>query len=114
MTLSESTRIQYASTDPGASLTNRLTRSRVLRPSRLEPVEDVLRARCHPQGEELVVRTGEGRADERVSTIPGAAAPSRRHRIPTGWHTPPDPDDFMIDQFHLGAISMAVTPRTLL
>src|SRR5207248_10382396 len=45
---------------PGARLLNRLTRSRVLRPSRLEPVEDVLRARCRPQGEELVIRIGEG------------------------------------------------------
>jgi len=31
-------------THPGPSLLNRLTRSQVLRPSRLEPVEDVLRA----------------------------------------------------------------------
>src|SRR6266571_4302210 len=45
---------------PGAGLLNRLTRSRVLRPTRLEPVEDVLRARCRPQGEELVIRIGEG------------------------------------------------------
>src|SRR5436190_12098820 len=45
---------------PGAGLLNRLTRSRVLGPSRLEPVEDVLRARCCPQGEELVIRIGEG------------------------------------------------------
>jgi hypothetical protein len=37
-------------TQPGAGLLNRLTRSWVLRPSRLEPVEDVLRARCRPQG----------------------------------------------------------------
>src|SRR6266513_5116197 len=44
---------------PGAGLLNRLTRSRVLRPSRLEPLEDVLRARCRPQGEELVIRIGE-------------------------------------------------------
>src|SRR5437870_2473438 len=33
---------------PGAGPLNRLTRSQVLRPSRLEPVEDVLRARCRP------------------------------------------------------------------
>src|ERR1700730_17729460 len=46
-------------THPGAGLLNRLTRSRILRPSRLEPVEDVLRARCRPQGEELVIRIGE-------------------------------------------------------
>jgi len=29
-------------------------------PSRLEQVKDVLRARCRPQGEELVIRIGEG------------------------------------------------------
>ena len=45
-------------THPGAGLLNRLTRSRILRLSRLEPVEDVLRARCRPQGEELVIRIG--------------------------------------------------------
>ncbi len=47
-------------THPGAGLLNRLTRSRVLRLSRLEEVKDVLRARCRPQGEELVIRIGEG------------------------------------------------------
>ena len=46
-------------THPGAGLLNRLTRSWVFRPSRLEPVEDVLRARCRPQGEEPVIRIGE-------------------------------------------------------
>ncbi len=43
----------------GASLFNRLTRSRVLRPSRLEEVKDMLRARCRPQCEEMVIRIGE-------------------------------------------------------
>ena len=47
-------------THPGAGLLDRLTRSRVLRLSRLEEVKDVLRARCRPEGEELVVRIGEG------------------------------------------------------
>src|SRR5438552_17175270 len=47
-------------TQPGAGLYDRLTRSRVLRLSRLEEVKDVLRARCRPQGEELVIRIGEG------------------------------------------------------
>jgi hypothetical protein len=47
-------------THPGAGLLDRLTRSRVLRPSRLEEVKDVLSARCRPQGEELVIRIGEG------------------------------------------------------
>ena len=44
---------------PRAHLLDRLTRSRVLRLSRLEEVEDVLGARCRPQGEELVIRIGE-------------------------------------------------------
>ena len=47
-------------THPGAGLLDRLTRTRVLRLSRLEEVKDVLRARCRPQGEELVIRIGEG------------------------------------------------------
>ena len=47
-------------THPGAGLLDRLTRSWVLRLSRLEEVKDVLRARCRPQGEELVIRIGEG------------------------------------------------------
>src|ERR1700716_1432165 len=34
--------------NPSAGLLNRLTPSRVVRTSRLEPVEDVLRARCRP------------------------------------------------------------------
>src|SRR5262249_7651121 len=46
-------------THPGAGPLDRLTRSRVLRLSRLEEVKDVLRARCRPQGEELVIRIGE-------------------------------------------------------
>src|SRR6266513_507917 len=59
---------------PGAGLLNRPTRSLVLRPSRLEPVEDVLRARRRPQGEELVIRIGEGptaadRHEARVSDL---------------------------------------------
>jgi len=48
--------------NPGARLFDRLARSRVLGPSRLESVEDVLRARCRPQGEAVVIRIGEGPA----------------------------------------------------
>src|SRR5689334_23654971 len=48
-------------TRPGAGLIDRVAQSGVLRPSRLEEVKDVLRARCRPQGEELVIRIGEGR-----------------------------------------------------
>src|SRR5438270_3862959 len=47
-------------THPGAGLLDRQTRSRVLRPSRLEEVKDVLCARCRPHGEEPVIRIGEG------------------------------------------------------
>jgi DNA-binding CsgD family transcriptional regulator len=39
---------------------DRATRSQVLRPSRLEEVQDVFRARCRPQGEEMVIRISEG------------------------------------------------------
>jgi hypothetical protein len=42
-------------THPGAGMLDRLTRSRVLRLSRLEEVKDVLRARCRPKSEELVI-----------------------------------------------------------
>src|SRR5262249_13306485 len=45
---------------PGAGLLDGLTRSRVLMLSRLEEVKDVLRERYRPQGEELVIRIGEG------------------------------------------------------
>ena len=47
-------------THPGAGMLDRLTRSWVLRLSRLEEVKDVLRARRRPQREELVIRIGEG------------------------------------------------------
>jgi hypothetical protein len=42
-------------THPGASMLDRLTRSWVLRLNRLEQVKDVLRARCRPKSEELVI-----------------------------------------------------------
>jgi hypothetical protein len=60
-------------THPGAGLLNRLTRARVLRPNRLEPVEDVLRACCRPEGEELVIRIGEGptAADRHETRVAG-------------------------------------------
>ena len=44
---------------PAASMLDRLTRSRVLRPSRLEEVEDMCCAGCRPQREELMVCIGE-------------------------------------------------------
>ena len=44
---------------PGTGLLDGLTRSWVLRLSRLEEDEDVLRARCRPQGEEMVIRIDE-------------------------------------------------------
>src|SRR5687768_2757057 len=45
---------------PGPSLLNGVTRTRIRRHRRLEKIEDVLRARCRPQGEELMIRIGEG------------------------------------------------------
>jgi hypothetical protein len=56
---------------PRADLLDRLTWSRVLRLSRLEEVEDVLGARCRPQGEELVIRIGERptAADRHETTV---------------------------------------------
>src|SRR5256886_5555076 len=45
---------------PCPSLLNCVTRPRVRGLRRLEEVKDVLRARCRPQGEELVIRIGEG------------------------------------------------------
>src|ERR1700738_4058173 len=47
---------------PGPPEFDRATRSRVRRPSRLEEVQDVFRARCRPQGEEMVIRIREGPA----------------------------------------------------
>ena len=45
---------------PGPPEFDRATRSRVLRLSQLEEVQDMFRARCCPQGEEFVIRIGEG------------------------------------------------------
>src|SRR5262249_44388393 len=45
---------------PGAGLPDRLTRSQVLRLSRLEEVKDVLRARGRPKSEEPVIGIGKG------------------------------------------------------
>jgi hypothetical protein len=61
---------------------DRLTRSWVLRLSRLEEVKNVLRARCRPKCEELVIRIGEGptaadRHEARVSDL----------REDHGWHS---------------------------
>jgi hypothetical protein len=72
-------------THPGAGMLDRLTRSWVLRPSRFEEVKDVLRARCRPKSEELVIRIGEGptaadRHEARVSDLRedhGCHSPSR-------------------------------------
>jgi hypothetical protein len=47
-------------THPGAGLRDRLARSWVRGLRRLEEVKDVLRARSRPEGEEPVIRIGEG------------------------------------------------------
>jgi hypothetical protein len=69
-------------THPGAGLLDRLTRPWVLRLSRLEEVKDVLRARCRPKSEEMVIPIGEG----------PTAADRHEARVPDlwedhGWHS---------------------------
>ena len=58
---------------PGAGMVDRLTRSWVLRLSRLEEVKDVLRARCRPKSEQMVIQISEGpaAADRREARVPG-------------------------------------------
>ena len=55
-----------------AGMLDRLTRSRVLRLSRLEQVKDVLRARGSPKSEETVIRIGESptTADRHEARVP--------------------------------------------
>jgi hypothetical protein len=59
-------------TYPSASMLDRLTRSRIFRLSRLEKLEDVLRAHCRPKSEEMVIRIGEGptAADRHQTRVP--------------------------------------------
>src|SRR4051794_2549913 len=59
---------------PSTGVLDRLTRSRVLRLSRLEKVKNVLCARCRPKCEEVVIGVGEGpaaadRHEPRVSNL---------------------------------------------
>ena len=57
---------------PSASMLDRLTWSWVLRLSRLEEAKHVLRARCGPQSEEVMIRIGEGpaAADRHETGVP--------------------------------------------
>src|SRR5215831_13739619 len=68
-------------THPGAGMLDRLTRSWVLRLSRLEEAKNVLRARCRPQSEELVIRIGEGpaAADRHEAMVPDLREDHGRH-----------------------------------
>src|SRR5919197_772897 len=50
----------HLTTHPSASSLDRHTRSSIVGLSRLEQAEDVLRARCRPESEEVVMRLGEG------------------------------------------------------
>jgi hypothetical protein len=61
---------------------DRVARPWVLRLNRLEEVKDVLRARCRPKGEEIVVRVGEGptAADRHEARVPHL-------REDHGWHS---------------------------
>ena len=69
-------------THPGAGMLDRLTRPWIFRLSRLEEVKDVLRARCRPKSEEMVIRISEG----------PATADRHEARVPDlwedhGWHS---------------------------
>jgi len=59
-------------THPGARVPDRLTWPRVVRLSRLEEVKDVLRARCRPKSQEMVIRISEGSApaDRHEARVP--------------------------------------------
>lgn len=61
---------------------DRLTRPQVIRLSRLEEIEDVLRARSRPQSEEVVMRISEGSApaDRHEAWVPDL-------REDHGWHS---------------------------
>jgi hypothetical protein len=50
----------HLATHPSASMLDRLTRSWVLWLSRLKKVKNVLRARCRPKSDEMMIRIGEG------------------------------------------------------
>jgi len=71
----------HLATHPGASMRDRLTRSWVFRPSRLEQVKDVLRARCRPEREEPMIRIGERptAADRHEPWISDLREDHRRH-----------------------------------
>jgi hypothetical protein len=61
-------------TRPSAGMLDRLSRSWVFWPSRLEKVKNVLCARCRPQSQEMVIRIGEGptaadRHEARISDL---------------------------------------------
>src|SRR5919198_3239052 len=49
----------HLTTHPSAGMLDRHTRSSIVGLSRLEQAEDVLRARCRPESEEVVMRLGE-------------------------------------------------------
>src|SRR6185437_2410481 len=59
-------------THPGAGMLDRLARPWVLGPSRLEEIKDMLRARCRPKSEEMVIRISEGptAADRHEARVP--------------------------------------------
>jgi hypothetical protein len=59
-------------THPRTGILDRPTWSRVLRSSQLEKAKDVLRARCRPKSEEMVIRIGKGptAADRYEARVP--------------------------------------------
>jgi hypothetical protein len=68
-----------------------LTRPRVLRLGRLEEAKHVLRTRCRPKSEELVIRIGEGpaAADRHQARVPGLREDHGRHSLCS--HRPTSP-----------------------
>jgi hypothetical protein len=72
---------------------DRLTRPWVLRLNRLEEVKDVLRARCRPESEEMVIRIGEGptAADRHEARVPDLREDHGRHSFCGDLNRPADP-----------------------
>jgi hypothetical protein len=68
-------------THPGASMLDRLARPWVPRPNQLEQVKDVLRARCRPQSEQMVIWISEGptAADRHEARVPDLREDHGRH-----------------------------------
>ena len=78
-------------THPGAGLLDRLTRTWILRLSRLEEVKDVLGARCRPKSEKMMIRISEGPTATRHHLLALWAASCAEHVL--GLFESAQPDD---------------------